>query len=295
MAAEPDESRLRALLEATVGLTSELSLDALLQRLVEVSAELTGAQYAALGVIDESGQGLERFVTTGMDDETYAAIGDLPRGRGILGVVIRDAHSLRLDDLTVDPRAVGFPPNHPPMRSFLGVPILLRGVSYGNLYFTEKTGGGSFSDEDEEIVKLLAAQAAVAIANARLFESSTRWSRQLETLHEIVRSMVEESDLDHLLDLVCRRLREMIGARLTVIVLPYGDSELRIAAADGEGDAAHGAVGRRFTREGSKSARVIDRQQSVRVDSVIDDPEMDQDESRFLGIRTALVVPLVAR
>src|SRR5207248_1583017 len=143
-----DENRLRALLAATIALTAELSLDALLQRLVETAAELTGARYAALGVIDETGAALERFVTTGIDAETHAAIGDLPRGRGILGVLIREATPLRLHDLGEDARSVGFPPNHPPMRSFLGVPVLLRGVAYGNLYLTEKEGG-DFTEEDQ--------------------------------------------------------------------------------------------------------------------------------------------------
>src|SRR5919204_4015081 len=150
MATVPNENRLRALFDATVALTSELSLESLLQKLVEAAAALTGARYAALGVIDEAGATLERFVTTGIDPDTHAAIGDLPRGRGILGVLIREATPLRLRDLTQDPRAVGFPPNHPPMQSFLGVPILLRGVSYGNLYLTEKTGGADFDAEDEE-------------------------------------------------------------------------------------------------------------------------------------------------
>src|ERR671929_536255 len=161
--------RMRALLEAGVALTSELSLDALLQRLVEAAAELTEARYAALGVIDPSGRQLERFVTTGIDAETHAAIGDLPRGRGILGVLIRDAAPLRLHDLSEDPRSVGFPPNHPPMRSFLGVPILLRGVAYGNLYLTEKEGGEDFDEDDQELVTLLAAQAAVRSEERRLY------------------------------------------------------------------------------------------------------------------------------
>src|SRR5580765_1304634 len=116
--------------------TSELSLDALLERLVQVAAELTASQYAALGVIDRTGTQLERFITHGIDADDQAAIGDLPRGRGVLGVLIREATPLRLHDLSEDPRSVGFPPGHPPMRSFLGVPILLRGVAYGNLYLT---------------------------------------------------------------------------------------------------------------------------------------------------------------
>src|ERR687898_739480 len=122
----PDVSdRLRALLDAGIALNAELSLDALLQRLVESAADITGARYAALGVIDKSGRTLERFLTTGIDDETHAAIGELPRGRGILGVLIRDAQPLRLHDLADDPRSVGFPRAHPPMKSFLGLPIVL--------------------------------------------------------------------------------------------------------------------------------------------------------------------------
>src|SRR6478609_1867056 len=147
-------TRLRALVEAGIGVSSELSLDAVLQRIVEAAAEITGAPYAALGVIDRSGHELERFVTTGIPRSEHAAIGELPRGKGILGVLIDDARPLRLDDLTRDPRSVGFPPNHPAMTTFLGVPILQRGVAYGNLYLTEKEGG--FTDEDEELVLLLA-------------------------------------------------------------------------------------------------------------------------------------------
>ena len=183
--ATPHGNRLRLLVDAGIALSSELSLDALLQRIVETAAELTGARYAALGVVDKTGQSLERFLTTGIDAETYASIGELPRGRGILGVLIRDARPLRLRDLADDPRSVGFPRNHPPMRTFLGVPIVLRGVAFGNLYLTEKSGGAEFTADDEELTQLLAAQAAVAIENARLYASSSRWLRQLETLNEI--------------------------------------------------------------------------------------------------------------
>jgi signal transduction histidine kinase len=295
MAISPDETRLRALFDATIALTSELSLESLLQKLVETAAALTGARYAALGVVDEAGTALERFVTTGIDEQTHAAIGELPRGRGILGVLIREARPLRLSNLNQDPRSVGFPPNHPPMRTFLGVPVLLRGVTYGNLYLTQKEGGGDFSEDDEELVTLLAAQAAVAIENARLYESATRWSRQLESLHEIVRSLAGETDLERLLDLVCRRLRELINARLVLIALPNEGDKLRIAAADGEGEGAYGLLGNRLERAGSKSGRVLERRQSARVDSVLDDPEVDQDEARRMGIRTGLYVPLEAR
>jgi signal transduction histidine kinase len=290
----PNETRLRALFDAALALNSELSLDALLQKLVESAAALTEARYAALGVIDETGTALEHFVTTGIDAETQAAIGDLPRGRGILGVLIREAKPLRLHELGQDPRSVGFPSNHPPMKTFLGVPVILRGVAYGNLYLTEKAGGADFTDSDEELVTLLAAQAAVAIENARLYESATRWSRQLESLHEVIRSIAEETDLERLLELVCRRLRELIGARLTLIGLPTPSGELRIAAVDGEGDAASGLLDHRLSGH-SKSSRVLERRQSARVDSILDDPEVDQDEARRMGVRTGLYVPLVAR
>jgi len=284
--------RLRVLVEAGIALSSELSLEALLQRLVETAAALTGARYAALGVIDKAGQGLERFLTTGIDEATHAAIGDLPRGRGLLGVLIRDAQVLRLHDIADDPRSVGFPRHHPPMRTFLGVPVMLRGTAYGNLYLTEKAGGVDFTEEDEELTQLLAAQAAVAIENARLYESSTRWLRQLESLNEIGTALATEIELEPLLGLVAKRLRELVDARLVLIALPQGEA-MTIAAA--EGDGSYGAVGTRLEFGGSKAGRVLQRGRSERVDSVLEDPEVDQQAARRLGVRSALYVPLVAR
>jgi signal transduction histidine kinase len=291
-AVSPHEDRLRALLEAGVAITSELSLEALLQRLVEKAVELTGARYGALGVIDREGSGLERFVTTGLDEETYAAIGDLPRGRGILGALIRDASPLRLADLGQDSRSVGFPPNHPPMRSFLGVPILLRGVAYGNFYLTEKAGGEEFTDTDEELVTLLASQAAVAIENARLYEAATGWSRQLESLNEIGNALVTETDVDRLLDLVARRLRELLDARIVIVLLPAGSDELRFAAVAGE--QGEELVGQPLSRR-SKSGRVLERGRSERVDSVLDDPDVSPELTRLIAAHTGLWVPLVVR
>jgi signal transduction histidine kinase len=284
--------RLRVLVDAGIALSSELSLDALLQRLVETAAELTEARYAALGVIDKAGQGLERFLTTGVDAETHAAIGDLPRGRGLLGVLIRETQTLRLHDIADDPRSVGFPRNHPPMKTFLGVPILLRGVAYGNLYLTEKEGGDDFTEEDEELTQLLATQAAVAIENARLYESSTRWLRQLQTLNEIGTALASELELEPLLSLVARRLRELVDARMVLIALPQGDV-MTVAAA--EGDTPYGVVGTRLEFGGSKAGRVLQRGRSERVDSVLEDPEVDQATARQLGVRSALYVPLVTR
>jgi signal transduction histidine kinase len=292
MRAERVTDRLRTLLDTGIAVTSELSLDGVLERIVHAAAALTGAQYAALGVIDRSGTGLDRFVTTGLDEETIRLIGEEPHGRGILGVLIREAKPLRLHDLTGDPRAAGFPPGHPPMHRFLGVPILLRGVAYGNLYLTEKADGSDFTEEDEEVVTLLAGQAAVAVENARLYESATAWSRQLESLNEIGNALVGELDLPRLLQLVASRLRELIGARNVAIALP-ADGMLRFEAVDGEGTESMAGV--LLPRDGSKAGRVLARGRSERIDSLIDDPEVDHDTTRHFGSRTGLYVPLLAR
>ncbi len=285
--------RLRAVVAAGIAVSSELSLDGVLQRIIEGAAELTGARYAALGVIDRSGEQLERFITHGVDEETHTAIGELPRGRGILGVLISDATPLRLRDLNEDPRASGFPPNHPPMRTFLGVPILLRGVAYGNLYLTEKEGGEDFTAEDEELSLLLASQAAVAIENARLYESATRWLRQLESLNEVSNALVSEIDLPRLLELIAQRLRELLDARLVTIMLPTADGDLRIEAVDGDG--ARDIAGLVVPLEGSKGGAVLRRKRSERVDSLIEDLEVDRESARRMGARTGLYVPLLVR
>jgi two-component system, NarL family, sensor histidine kinase DevS len=287
-----ESGRLRALVKTGIAISSELSLDVVLQRIADSAAEVTGARYAALGVIDPSGTGLERFVTHGVDDRTRSEIDEDPHGRGILGVLIKDVRPLRLHDLTEDPRSVGFPPGHPSMHTFLGVPIMLRGVAYGNLYLTEKEGGADFTDSDEEVLTLLAAQAAVAIENARLYESATSWSRQLESLNEIGGALVGELELKPLLELIVQRLRALIGARLVVIALPSG-GQMRIEAAVGGG--VEDVTGLAFPRADSKSGRVLERASSERVDSLLDDHEAHQDVARRLGARTGLYVPLVAR
>jgi signal transduction histidine kinase len=291
MATARETDRLRALVETGIAINSELSLDGVLERIVEAAARVTGARYAALGVIDPAGSGLERFVTYGIEPEVQTQIGDPPHGRGILGVLIHDARPLRLHDLTEDPRSVGFPPGHPPMHSFLGVPIHLRGVAYGNLYLTEKEGG-DFTDDDEELVTLLAAQAAVAVENARLYESATAWSQQLESLNEVGAALVGELELDPLLDLVATRLRQLIGARLVAIALPVGGG-LRIAAADGEGAEELAAVG--VLSHDTKTSRVLERGRSERIDSLLEDPEVNQEVARRLGVTTGLYVPLRVR
>jgi signal transduction histidine kinase len=277
----------RALVEAGIAIGSELSLDAVLQKLVHTAAELTCARYAALGVIDGSGLELARFVTHGISDEDRAAIGDLPRGKGILGVLIQEAESLRLHDLADDPRAVGFPPHHPPMHSFLGVPVKLRGVAYGNLYLTEKSGAADFDADDEEIVTLLAAQAAVAIENARLYEDATRWSRQLESLNEIAAALAREVELPRQLDLLTERLRELVGARAVAVVLRQPDGALRLEAASGE------RLEGLSLGDGSLAASVLARQVSEQLDAASFATEASSELVERLDPRAALLVPLV--
>ena len=286
------QPRLRALLDAGIALTSELSLDAVLQRLAAVAADLTGAKYAALGVIHPSRRELERFIVHGMDTEQVEEIGEFPHGRGILGVLIDEAKPLRLHDLTTDPRSAGVPPGHPPMKTFLGVPILLRGVAFGNLYLTEKHGGADFTEEDEELVKLLAAQAAVAVENARLYESATRWSRQLEYLSEVGDALTGELELPALLELVAARLRELVDARLVLIALP-AEGGLRVASADGEGEEE--VLGLTLELDQTKAGRVFQRKRTERVDSILDDPETHQLIARKMRMTSALYVPLVVR
>jgi signal transduction histidine kinase len=271
-----ETDRFRILLQTGIAITSELSLDAVLQRIVEAAALVTGARYAALGVIDPTGTGLEQFVTYGIDDETRGRIGDLPRGRGVLGALISDARTLRLHSIAEDPRSVGFPPGHPPMKTFLGTPILLRGVAYGNLYLTEKADGVEFDDDDEELVTLLSAQAAVAIENARLYESATGWSRQLESMQEISEALVGELDLPRQLKLVVERLKELIDARVEAV------------AGEGAETLLHSVIPRE-----SKIGYVLARGRSERIDAIMDDPEVVQEVARKFAAVTGLYVPLV--
>jgi GAF domain-containing protein len=287
----PQSERLRLLVDAGIALSWELSLETLLQRIVDVAGQLTDARYAALGVVDPTGKQLERFLTTGLSAAEREAIGNEPVGRGVLGVLIHDARPLRLANVGDDPHSVGFPPNHPPMHSFLGVPVLLRGRVYGNLYLTEKEGGGEFTEEDEELTRLLAAQAAVAVENARLHESSTRWLRQLESLNEIGNALAGQFELGPLLAIVAARLRELVRARLALIALVEGESSLRIAAAVGEDSVA--LLDQRLGVDSSKIGRVLARGRSERADSLATDPELDRAIMAEARVSTGLYVPLI--
>jgi signal transduction histidine kinase len=251
---------LERLLQVGRELVGELDTELVLDRLLETARELTGARYAALGVLDERRRSLARFITRGIDEETHRAIGDLPHGRGILGLLIDDARPLRLDDIGRHPQSYGFPAHHPPMTTFLGVPLLIRGESWGNLYLSEKAGGVPFTDADEAAAIVLADWAAIAIENARLYEAVRERSEELEravrgfeATAAIAQAVGAETDLSRVLELVVKRARALIEARSVLILLGEGD-ELAVAA--GAGHLEQGAPGRLPLR-GSTAGQVL--------------------------------------
>ena len=180
--AERQVDRYALLIDAGLALASELDLEAVLERIVELAIEITDARYGALGVLGESTPRIERFITKGISDQDRAAIGHIPVGEGILGLLIRERRPMRIPDIGADPRAHGFPPNHPPMHSFLGAPVIALGLVFGNIYLTEKQGASEFSEEDAAALVVLAIQAGVAIENARLYAETQRVQHELARL-----------------------------------------------------------------------------------------------------------------
>ncbi len=233
-----DDARLHRLLEVGRSLVSELDLDEVLRRVLDVARELTGARYAALGVLDDAHTGLERFLTSGLEESAVRRIGDLPHGHGVLGELIRNPAPLRLEHVSAHPRSYGYPPNHPPMSTFLGVPIVVRGGSWGNLYLTEKDAG-SFTEADEQALLVLADWAAIAIRNADLYRGQRerrdeleRTVAALEATMSIARALGAETDLDRVLELVTKRGRALVEARVMVIAL-LDDDHLVVRAVAG--------------------------------------------------------------
>jgi signal transduction histidine kinase len=284
-------SRYERLLETGLALAAELSLPAALQRIVELAAELTGAHYGALGVLGRDGT-ITEFITTGISEAERAAIGHIPHGRGILGVLIDDARPQRLHDIAEDPRSVGFPPNHPPMRTFLGAPVTARGQVYGNLYLTEKEGGQDFDADDERALILLAAQAGVAIENAHLYEQAQDRARRLEAVRAITTAILASTDNAEILGLVVHHARELVGADLATLALPAGTDRLLIEAADGL--LAEELQGTTFPTEGSVTGEVLRTGKAVALADASADDRIAQPIVRaHLG--PALFIPLAVR
>ena len=281
-----------ALIEAGVLLAAELSLPTLLRRLVEIAVRSTGARYGALGVMGPGG-GIVEFISVGLDDRQLAAIGPIPKGRGILGALIHDPKPLRLVRLQDDPRSVGFPPNHPPMTSFLGAPVRARGQVFGNLYLTEKKDGQPFNAADESAVTILANQAGVAVANAQTHRGLLQRERWLEALHEITEGLVSGEPNDQLMNRIVRSARSLAGADLAAIaiVAPEGSTTLRVVAADGLG--ADEVLNAPDRESGTPSHRVLATGQATTVR-----PEQTELRATLVGaasipVTALMVVPLV--
>ena len=264
MAFKAATDRFAMLAEAAIAIERGLDLDETLRAVVETARKVTGARYGALGVLGPDRR-IARFLTSGIDQETTARIGSYPTGRGILGALIDDTRLLRLDDISSDPRAVGFPPHHPPMHSFLGVPVSARGEVYGNLYLTEAPDG-AFTDEDEALVTLLALKAGVAIENARLYEDlrrrageAERAARERASVNAIAASILRERDVNTVMTALAREARELVRARVVAIGVP--DETARtvrfpVAVGDDAQAMGQGAAIRRFAlRDGPARRR----------------------------------------
>ena len=278
----------------------DLDLDTVLEHVLEAARTVTGAQYAALGVLDGSRHELARFLTVGISDDERRRIGDLPRGRGVLGELIRNPVPLRLTDIGDHPYSYGFPAGHPPMRSFLGVPVFVAGQPFGNLYLTERQGAEEFSDEDEEAAVLLAEFAGVAIDHASRFtESDRRLEEQrrrlsaLDATIQIARAVGGETDLHAILELVAKRGRALVSARAVVIEL-LRDQELEIAAVAGDLDTD--LIGVRLGLDDTVASVAVRARRTQQLSDDVNRAKFDRHGlGTLLEAKDALVVPLLFR
>ncbi|MEV6244736.1 GAF domain-containing protein [Streptomyces sp. NPDC051742] len=224
-------ARVPQLLEAMRSVGTGLELHSTLDRICETAAELSDARYAAIGVVDEEGKGLSDFVTFGVGEDVARLIGRRPDGHaGLLGALIREPRTIRLADLSTDPRSTGFPPGHPPMRTFLGVPIRVQGEIFGNLYLAEKRGGGEFNDYDLHMVRVLATEAGIAIGNARLYEAARQRERWIDGSVAVTTALLSGGDADDALTVVAEQARRLAAADAGIVLLPAEDGGLEIVA-----------------------------------------------------------------
>lgn len=284
--------RMQRLLEAVVSVGAGLDLHATLHRIATGAAELVDARYAALGVIAPGRHGLADFIHVGIDDATAAAIGELPAGRGILGALIDRPEPLRLSDLSSDPRSSGFPSHHPQMRTFLGEPIRIREEVFGNLYLTEKKGGGAFTPEDEQVVHALAAAAGVAIENSRLYEEGRRRERWIAGAAAVTTALLSTDEAEVALTVAAEQVRELADAALGMILLPTsgGEDEGQMRVAHASGEAAEFVRGELLPPD-SFAARLL-KGESVYLDDMSSDPTVVIRLARSFG--PSMAVPMVA-
>jgi signal transduction histidine kinase len=284
--------RVHSLLEAVVAIGGNLDLDLVLRQIIEAAVSLVDARYGALGVIGDAGR-LNEFVTFGLDEEQIAAIDHWPEGRGLLGELITNPQPLRLADMSAHPRSYGFPEGHPPMKTFLGVPVRIRDEVFGNLYLTEKRDGAAFDDEDETVVTALAAAAGVAIENARLYDEAQRQQAWLRATADITQRLLSGAEPGEVLALVTQQAREICGADLVVLALPAGSGrQLVIEHAAGDGsDQATGIV---LPVDGSVSGIVLDSGKPLVIPDFSADDRAAPAAREHLHLGPAVVVPLGA-
>jgi signal transduction histidine kinase len=279
-------------MEANRSIVSDLDLPVLLRRIVKSAVDLVGARYGALGVVAAEGVGLEEFIHVGIDTHAATGIGHLPEGKGLLGLLIEQPEAIRLDDLAAHPRSVGFPPNHPPMRGFLGVPVRVRNEVFGNLYLT-RPDDQPFTRDDEDVVRALAATAGVAIENARLFADARLRQKWLSASTDVTRRVMEGDE--GALRLIAREVRNLAAADLVTLVLPE-DDRLRVAVADGV--RAGNLQGNTYTREETLSELVLETGQPVRLTDALDTAEVEGRTIYMAGqvtVGPVMVLPLLGR
>ncbi|MFF8941604.1 GAF domain-containing protein [Streptomyces sp. NPDC014864] len=284
--------RMQTLLDAVVAVGGDLDLEDLLHRIVQSAVELVDAEYGALGVVGEEGR-IKQFVTVGMDERTIRRIGHYPEGLGILGLLIREPHSLRLDDLRAHPEAVGFPAGHPPMRSFLGTPVQVRDQIFGNLYLTDKRGGQQFDEDDETVLRSLAAAAGVAIDNARLYDESRHRERRLEAGADLTRALLSGEPPTEILRSLADTVREMTDADLVTLALPVDDGDNLVveAAAGMAGDRVRGLALPATTLAG----KVFATGECISSESISSDPRSSGGSASVVPLGPAFFVPVGGR
>ncbi|MFD7713103.1 GAF domain-containing protein [Streptomyces sp. NPDC059785] len=290
-AARGTRDRVHSLLEAVLAVGRELDLEQALRSIVEAAAALVDAEYAALGVIGPDGRRLSAFHTVGVTEEQIARIGPYPEGHGILGELIRHPEPLRLAKLSQHPASYGFPEHHPPMNTFLGVPIRVRDQVFGNLYLTEKRGGAQFDEEDESVLATLAVAAGVAIDNARLYAKSRLRERWLQANAEITHRLMSGGERAEVLGLIAERARDIAGAALAVVAMPVKDTaSLTVELALGQG--AESLRGLVLPVEGSLIGEVFTRATAATSTDVTRDERVPAGPERFTGLGPAVAVPI---
>jgi len=286
------QDRLRRLLHANRSIVQELSLPAVLHRIVETARDVAGARYAALGVIGADGL-LEQFLHVGLDDDAVRAIGELPKGRGVLGALIEDPEPIRLTRIDDDPRSSGFPDSHPPMTTFLGVPIRSRDAVFGNLYLTDRIDGEPFTAEDEELVLALAATAGVAIENARLYEESRRRQEWLRASGEISRQLLDpEADYADTLHRITTSVKRLASADVVTLVRPTDDDPDDLEVVVATGAAERDLIGLRYPKCNSIAWQAMQQGHGVRVEAVDQRPDIYLHLRPYVPVSQAMALPL---